>query len=93
MIGGIVIALATIFGMRLLLSKIVTEPLSKLGSVMTELADGKTDLIIHDLDRKDEIGRMAQSVDVFRTNAIAKKTHGSRTGSGIAQAQRTHEDA
>tara|TARA_A100001391_G_scaffold203936_2_gene197752 strand:+ start:100 stop:1755 length:1656 start_codon:yes stop_codon:yes gene_type:complete len=72
-IGGIVIALATIFGMRLLLSKIVTEPLSKLGSVMTELADGKTDLIIHDLDRKDEIGRMAQSVDVFRTNAIAKK--------------------
>ena len=73
LIGGIAIAIATIIGMRVLLSRIVTGPLSNLGTDMTALANGNTDFEINALTRRDEIGRMAQSVDVFRTNAIAKK--------------------
>ena len=72
-IGGIVIAIATIIGMRALLSRIVTGPLSNLGNDMTALADGNTEFEISALSRRDEIGEMAKSVDVFRTNAIAKK--------------------
>ncbi|MCC9622579.1 methyl-accepting chemotaxis protein [Thalassospira sp. MA62] len=73
LIGGIAIAIATIIGMRVLLTRIVTGPLHALGSDMTALADGNTNFEITGLSRKDEIGNMAQSVDVFRTNAIAKK--------------------
>ncbi|RCK46605.1 methyl-accepting chemotaxis protein [Thalassospira profundimaris] len=72
-IGGLAIALATIIGMRVLLTRIVTAPLSDLGRDMTALAEGNTDFEINALTRHDEIGRMAQSVDIFRTNAIAKK--------------------
>ncbi|MDG4719361.1 MULTISPECIES: methyl-accepting chemotaxis protein [Thalassospira] len=72
-IGGLAIAIATIIGMRVLLTRIVTAPLSDLGRDMTELAQGNTEFDINALSRRDEIGRMAQSVEVFRTNAIAKK--------------------
>ncbi|MFV1850862.1 MAG: methyl-accepting chemotaxis protein [Thalassospira sp.] len=73
LIGGLAIAIATIIGMRVLLSRIVTGPLTDLGRDMTALADGNTDFDINALSRRDEIGEMAKSVDVFRTNAIAKK--------------------
>ncbi|KZB60275.1 MULTISPECIES: methyl-accepting chemotaxis protein [Thalassospira] len=72
-LGGLAIAIATIIGMRILLTRIVTAPLSDLGRDMTELAQGNTDFDINALSRRDEIGRMAKSVEVFRTNAIAKK--------------------
>jgi len=72
-LGGLAIAIATIIGMRVLLSRIVTGPLSDLGNDMNALADGNTNFEINALSRQDEIGEMAKSVDVFRTNAIAKK--------------------
>ncbi|AUG54996.1 chemotaxis protein [Thalassospira marina] len=72
-IGGIIVAILTVFGIRALLSNIVTNPLSRLGGVMRELADGRTDLEIESTQRHDEIGAMARSVEVFKTNAIAKE--------------------
>ena len=39
-------------------------------AVMKELADGHLDIQIPSAGRKDEIGSMAQAVDVFRRNAV-----------------------
>lgn len=47
----------------------VTRPLNAIGSSMTVLASGKTDLDIPGTERKDEVGDMARSVMVFRDNA------------------------
>jgi methyl-accepting chemotaxis protein len=46
--------------------------LRKLKTDMTSLADNDTSVEI-DLSRKDEIGEMAQSVEVFKANAIARR--------------------
>jgi methyl-accepting chemotaxis protein len=46
--------------------------LKKLKTDMNTLADNDTSVEI-DLTRKDEIGEMAQSVEVFKANAIARK--------------------
>jgi methyl-accepting chemotaxis protein len=47
----------------------ITRPLESLGSHMRRLADGQLDEEIEELNRKDEIGKMAQTVFVFRQNA------------------------
>ncbi|MGL4398018.1 MAG: methyl-accepting chemotaxis protein [Hyphomicrobium sp.] len=46
----------------------VTRPLSEMTSYMTKLAMGNYDDDVPSLGRSDEIGNMAQSVDVFRLN-------------------------
>ncbi|WP_305557709.1 methyl-accepting chemotaxis protein [Thalassospira sp.] len=71
--GGVVIAILTVLGIRALLSQIVVNPLSDLRNVMNVLADGRTDMTIKGTERTDEIGHMARSVEIFKTNAIAKQ--------------------
>ncbi|CDZ30391.1 methyl-accepting chemotaxis protein [Neorhizobium galegae] len=48
----------------------ITTPLTRLRERMISLADGNTADEISGIDRKDEVGKMAASVAVFRTNAI-----------------------
>ncbi|OSQ37042.1 methyl-accepting chemotaxis protein [Thalassospira mesophila] len=45
-------------------------PLRKINGVMTQLAHGDLDVTIPGLSRRDEIGEMAGSVQVFKDNAI-----------------------
>ncbi|WP_377296557.1 methyl-accepting chemotaxis protein [Rhizobium sp. SGZ-381] len=47
----------------------ITRPMELLRQRMTALADGETETEIAGTDRKDEIGAMAKTVDIFRTNA------------------------
>jgi methyl-accepting chemotaxis protein len=47
----------------------ITRPLDRLAARMGRLADGQLDEEIDELNRRDEIGRMAQTVYVFRQNA------------------------
>ena len=44
-----------------------------LGATMHDLAEQKLDVAVPGLDRRDEIGQMAQAVQVFKDNAIQKK--------------------
>ena len=53
-----------------LISRSITQPLSALGARMTSLAEGQLDAPIPAVDRRDEIGVMAQTVQVFKDNAI-----------------------
>jgi methyl-accepting chemotaxis protein len=51
----------------------VTGPLSRLGTVMETLAGGKLDVEVPGAARKDEVGEMARTVQVFKDNAIRVK--------------------
>jgi methyl-accepting chemotaxis protein len=61
--GGVLIAL--------LLARGIGRPISEITSTMTRLAGGETELQVPALDRKDEVGAMAQTIAVFKENAIA----------------------
>ncbi|MBU1174344.1 MAG: HAMP domain-containing protein, partial [Alphaproteobacteria bacterium] len=65
-----VVLLALVVAAGLLFARGITRPLAGLGSTMRQIADGKLDVEIGGIGRKDEIGEMAQTVEVFRENAI-----------------------
>lgn len=48
----------------------ISTPLSRMKSAMDTLANGDTDASVFGLDRKDEVGAMARSVQVFKDNMI-----------------------
>jgi len=48
----------------------IVRPIKSITDVMQQLSAGKTDVEIGDRDRRDEIGKMVQAIDVFRTNMI-----------------------
>lgn len=50
--------------------RMMTTPLKGMTTVMEELAAGNKDVEIPALDRQDEIGDMAQAVQVFKDNAV-----------------------
>lgn len=52
------------------LLRLVLHPLGQLRETMVALASGRTDLNVYGLERKDEVGAMAKSVDLFRLAAI-----------------------
>ena len=48
----------------------VMRPLTRMTGVMKELAAGHMDIVIPSAGRRDEIGSMAEAVDVFRRQGI-----------------------
>ncbi|KZD25943.1 methyl-accepting chemotaxis protein [Tardiphaga robiniae] len=56
------------------IARSITKPLSQLGTRMRDLADGKLEAEIPGASRRDEIGAMATTVQVFKDNAI--RMHG-----------------
>ncbi len=53
-----------------MIGRSITRPLSQLGARMQSLADGKLEESIPGSDRRDEIGAMAATVQVFKDNAV-----------------------
>ncbi|WP_350333306.1 methyl-accepting chemotaxis protein [Coralliovum pocilloporae] len=68
-LGGTVIVLLCL-GLGFALSRSITRPISTLINDMTALADGKTDVALVGMERRDEIGDMTKAVAVFRDNAL-----------------------
>ena len=58
----------------------ITKPISRLTRVMGDLAGGKLDVEIDDMGRRDEVGEMAEAVQVFKDNANREAAPGRRTG-------------
>ena len=56
-----------------LIARGITVPVNHMTGAMGQLADGKLDTEIPARDHKDEIGEMAQAVQVFKDNAIRVK--------------------
>lgn len=53
-----------------LVARLLTSPLSGMTRAMDDLSHGDLEVVIPELGRDDEIGDMAESVDVFKQNAI-----------------------
>ncbi|MEN3376641.1 MAG: hypothetical protein V7604_1996 [Hyphomicrobiales bacterium] len=67
MVAGVALsAMLAIF-----LSLAMTRPLTRLAMTMRMLSDGKLEVEVTDKARKDEIGHMANALEIFRANAVA----------------------
>jgi len=62
-------------GMMLLVSRRVTGPLAKIQDAMLKLAGGNFEVVLPGLERKDEIGAMANAVEKFKVLAVEKARH------------------
>jgi methyl-accepting chemotaxis protein len=70
---GAGLTIAGLLVLYLIVSRLVTRPLSALSVTVDRLTQGDTDIDIPDHDRADEIGHIAKAVLVFRQNAIERK--------------------
>ena len=70
----VVAGAALIFGLLVafLIARGIIRPLSGLTSGMKELAEGNFGVVLPGLDRKDEVGDMAQAVEAFKVKAEEK---------------------
>ena len=59
-------------GMILLVTRRVTRPLVTIQQAMLKLAGGDFNVVLPGLDRKDEIGAMANAVEKFKVLAVEK---------------------
>ncbi len=67
----------------------IVRPIKSITGVMQQLSAGKTDVEIGHRDRHDEIGKMAQAIDVFRKNMI--EMHMLEQATNQAEQQRVAE--
>ena len=66
--GAIMLGLAGI--VSVLIARTITRPISRLTDAMAEIADGRLDATVPGLERADELGYMAEAVEVFRQNGL-----------------------
>jgi methyl-accepting chemotaxis protein len=70
--GGIGMLVVAVLALLLLNGGLV-RPLRGMNAAMRTLAEGKTDLEVPGRGRKDEVGEMAEAVEVFRMAAISNR--------------------
>jgi methyl-accepting chemotaxis protein len=61
-------------GIAWLIGRSISGPLERLGVRMRALADGVLDSDIPEIERRDEVGAMAKTVQVFKDNAIRTRS-------------------
>jgi methyl-accepting chemotaxis protein len=66
--AALTIVLSILSALALML--MVVKPIQRMTSVMLQLADGDKTVVIEGIERRDEIGKMAQAVQVFKETAI-----------------------
>ena len=62
-IAGIIVVLS---------SRAIANPIRNITNAMTKLASGERDVVIPGIDRGDEMGAMARTVEVFQANAMER---------------------
>ena len=67
-IGLVLLALAA--ATSILIARTITRPITRLTDAMAEIAGDKLDAVVPGLERADELGYMAEAVDVFRSNGV-----------------------
>jgi methyl-accepting chemotaxis protein len=71
-LAGLLLALTIVLGAGLAVSCAISirSPLRRVNDAMRALADGQLDVANRDQDRRDEIGSMARTLEVFRANTL-----------------------
>jgi methyl-accepting chemotaxis protein len=64
------VALVLVVGMFVLLGRSIVNPIRAMTIAMRKIADGETSTAIPAQERRDEVGAMAQSVQIFKNNMI-----------------------
>jgi methyl-accepting chemotaxis protein len=83
--GTIVIGLV-LLAILLWATRSVVRPLGGIVAGMHKLASGEFNLVLPGLDRRDEIGAMAQAVEAFKLKAVEKASHEAAAKEAEAQA-------
>ena len=76
-------------------SKGITTPIEKLRARMASLANGESEAEIPGIERKDEVGQMAEAVAVFRDNAIERirLEHEADSNRSLSERERMEREA
>jgi len=74
-------------------SRRITRPLNRLQGCMRSLAEGEIELEIPDTARRDEVGTMAQAVEIFKRNAVEHRRVEAEAAAGRAQGEAERERA
>ena len=64
--------LASGLGLAVFVSRRLMRPLVGVTEAMRQLAEGRTDIALNGIGRKDEIGDLARAYETFRENLVAK---------------------
>ena len=69
---GVLIGLALVLvaGLFLVVGRSIVNPITAMTAAMRKIAEGETSTVVPALERDDEVGAMAQSVQVFKDNMI-----------------------
>lgn len=69
-IAAIVALIVLVGGLAFATTRMVARPLAQMTEAMRDLAGGKLDTAVPALEKRDDIGAMANAVEVFKQNAI-----------------------
>ncbi|MBJ3786301.1 methyl-accepting chemotaxis protein [Devosia sediminis] len=64
------VLLVVVLGLVWLGAGVIAKPIRRMTDLMGVLAEGKYDVAVPGLDRRDEIGGMARAVEIFRENGL-----------------------
>ncbi|AWN45864.1 chemotaxis protein [Methylobacterium terrae] len=67
---GTAASLALALLMAVMVSRTLVSPIRAITALMARLADGDRTIVVAGLARRDEVGAMAQAVEVFKRNAV-----------------------
>jgi methyl-accepting chemotaxis protein len=67
------VAVVLVLGLTMMMVRRVTGPLRAVTQSLTMLAEGRTDVQVMHAKRHDEIGAIARTLDVFRTNRLERR--------------------
>jgi methyl-accepting chemotaxis protein len=70
---GAGLVLVVLLVVSVIMARRITKPLQAMTSAMQELASGHLDVKVPGIGRSDEVGEMASTVEVFKTNAIERQ--------------------
>ncbi len=71
MVAGLV--LLVMLAVSMLVARSIVGPLRRMTVAMNDLAGGKLDVEVPGIGRRDEIGEMAEAVEVFKSHAVARQ--------------------
>jgi methyl-accepting chemotaxis protein len=57
----------------MMVARRITGPLHRMSDAMNALAGGRLDVLVPGIGRSDEIGEMADAVEIFKSNAVARQ--------------------
>lgn len=75
-------------GAIFIIGRAISKPIGRLTSSMLTLAGGETEFTVPYREQRDEVGEMAQALEVFRENAIA-----AREAAAVAEQERNEREA